>query len=198
MPILPPGPLQVERLPDGRRKLLRPLRYKVDGVEAPIEINDIENFTTDFSSDPIGLLDWSKVDVAGVIHDYLYQNPGTVKGIRTRRHEDEVWRKIARAGDWRCSRFTARLGWAGMRLAGWIFREGPRQKARERTGLGIGAAALLGAVWRICECSRALLSVSGEPSLGAFIEVVVCFSIIVPASIRLIATTWRSSQRRRA
>ena len=167
MPILQPGPLQVERLPDGRRRLLRPLPYKVDGVEDPIEINDIEDFETDFSSDPIGLLDWSKVDVAGVIHDYLYQNPGAVKGIETRRHEDEVWRKIARSGDWRCSRFTARLGWAGMRLVGWIFREGPWKKARERIGLGIGAVALVAAVWRIGKCSGALLSVSGEPSLRA-------------------------------
>ena len=52
---------------------MRALHYQIDGDDDPIVVP--EGFVTDFSSDPIGLLDWSKVDVAGVVHDYLYQNP---------------------------------------------------------------------------------------------------------------------------
>ena len=54
MPILEdPGPLQVERLADGRRRLLRALHYKVDGEDDLIKVP--KGFVTDFSSDPIGL-----------------------------------------------------------------------------------------------------------------------------------------------
>ena len=75
---------------------------------------------TDFSSDPIGLLDWSKVGVAGVVHDYLYQNAGQV-GSRWR--EDIIWFKIARAGKWNTSLLPTCLGFLGLVLFGWLFRK---------------------------------------------------------------------------
>ena len=53
MSLAPNGTLQTERLPDGRRQLLRPLRYQIAGFEEPIEVP--EGFETDFGSDPVGL-----------------------------------------------------------------------------------------------------------------------------------------------
>ena len=66
----PPGPLQMERLPNGNRMLLRDLTVKL-GDETEIIVPG--GFQTDFSSIPRPariFLHWSKVDIAAVVHDF--------------------------------------------------------------------------------------------------------------------------------
>ena len=75
----PPGQLKVIRLKDGRRLVARDLIYRVDAKTA---ITVKKGFKTDYSSDPIGLLDWSQADIAGVVHDYLYQHPAKSRTSR--------------------------------------------------------------------------------------------------------------------
>jgi len=106
--------LQTERLPDGRRLLLRELIVVVDGerITVPAETR------TDFSSIPwFGriLVRWSRVDIAGVVHDRLYQT-----GLTSRSHADKIWRMVAVAGEHRASWFQAWVGWLSLRLGGWI------------------------------------------------------------------------------
>ncbi len=107
-------PLRIERLPDGRRKLLRDLRVEVDGRKYTVK----KGFTTDYSSIPFSLLiiiitivsylfeygpaailllllppKWSRVDVAGVVHDSLYKS-GEIGKIKS----DWIWLKTAMSG----------------------------------------------------------------------------------------------------
>lgn len=204
MPILDPGPLQVERLPDGRRRLLRPLKYKVDGLKQPIEVpaaTDGDKFRTDYSSDPIGLLDWSKTDVAGVVHDYLYQNPGKVAGVTRRLQEDWIWFKIARSGKWRCSLFTACLGLLGMVLFGWMFRKSDSAPRKWLSGAGwvivagILLCLLLLGIQEVFEFAIQIYScIAGlekPPKLG------IKGFVIVVVTIRLVAALVRNWQRKR-
>ena len=63
--------LRTERQPNGTRILLRELNVDVDSTV----INVPEGISTDFSTIPwYGrfLVRWSRVDIAGVVHDYLY------------------------------------------------------------------------------------------------------------------------------
>lgn len=106
------GALQTERLPDGRRMLLREFIIDVDGEQ----FNVPKETYTDFSTLPaLGrlFLLWSKVDIAGVVHDWLYQN-GTMK----RRHADRIWRILALSGEHRANLFQAWTGWFFLRLGG--------------------------------------------------------------------------------
>ena len=108
------GPLQTERMPDGRRRLLRALGVDVAGKRFTVP----RGAETDFSSIPwFGrfLVRWSKVDVAGVVHDWLYGTGGT-----TRAEADEIWRLIALAGEHHANAVQARVGWLGLRAFGWI------------------------------------------------------------------------------
>lgn len=71
----PPGPLQTERLPGGNRKLLRRLVVQLDDDTI---LTVPKGFETDFSSIPRfarSFIDWSRVDIAGVVHDFLYWCP---------------------------------------------------------------------------------------------------------------------------
>ena len=150
----PPGPLKVVRLTDGRRLIARDLKYKVDSNTV---ITVKKGFKTDYSSDPIGLLDWSQVDVAGVVHDYLYQHPGTIPNIKNRAREDKIWLKIARHGEWSVGPVRGRLGYWGIRLFGRMHRKGD-----SRT-LTIAFASVLvlaaaGALWKICFCHCSMLT----------------------------------------
>jgi len=107
------GPLQTERLPDGKRKLLRDFVISINGKEYTIPD---KNFTTDYSSIPwYGrfIVRWSKVDIAGVVHDYLY-----VTGIETRKYSDEVWRLVALSGEHHANRLQARICWLALRIGG--------------------------------------------------------------------------------
>ena len=76
-----PGPLRVERLPDGRRKLLRPLKVDVSPTAHGQDIQTVpEGFSMDYSSLPWDLrwlVKWDRVDIAGVVHDHLYRTAGS-------------------------------------------------------------------------------------------------------------------------
>ena len=120
------GLLQTERLANGHRKLLRPLIVEIEGfvVEVPGAT------TTDYSSIPwYGrfLVRWSKVDIAGVVHDHLYQE---VRG--SRQHADEIWRLVAASGESEETRLTgwkARLGWLALRgFGGLAYRDHARRR----------------------------------------------------------------------
>lgn len=78
--VLPnPGPLQVQRLPDGRRKLLRSLNVDVSPARDLSDVQTVPcDFETDYSSLPRGMrwaIHWIRVDVAGVLHDCHYRDP---------------------------------------------------------------------------------------------------------------------------
>lgn len=107
------GPLRTERMGNGRRRLLRDLTVEVAGDQITVPFGT----ETDFSSIPwFGrmLVRWSKVDVAGVVHDWLYQT-----GVTSRSHADDIWRLVAIAGEHRANAFQAWTAWLGLRLGGW-------------------------------------------------------------------------------
>ncbi len=73
-------------------------------------------FDTDFSSYPWFtriLVRFDRVDVAGVVHDYLYRY-----GLRTRREADRIWRLIACHGKRSANGVQGWLSWMGLRAAG--------------------------------------------------------------------------------
>ena len=107
------GPLRTERLNDGRRKLLRDYKIEIKGKVYTVPEG---NFSTDFSSIPwYGrfVVRWSKVDIAGVVHDFLYQT-----GMENRRDSDEIWRLVALSGEHRANRLQARICWLALRVGG--------------------------------------------------------------------------------
>ena len=81
---------------------------------------------TDFSSIPwLGrvLVRWSKVDIAGVVHDWLYQ-----EGTTSRARADEIWRRLAVSSEHRANAFQAWVAWLAVRVWGWgAWREHRRQ-----------------------------------------------------------------------
>lgn len=131
-----PGSLQTERLPNGNRILIRNLVVKLkDGTAISVP----SNFETDFSSIPKFariIVRWSRVDIAGVIHDFLYWCPQC--GI-SRKRADAIWCEVAGAGEHCANKFQQYLGWIGLRLGGWI----AYRKARIARELGRG---------RVCGC----------------------------------------------
>lgn len=108
------GSLWTECCSDGRRLLLRPLVVKIDDgylITVPA------GFVTDFSSTPSGVgwvMDWSKVDVAGVVHDWLYAD-----GSLDRRKADRIWKDIALRGQHSANGLQAWLGRGALLLFGW-------------------------------------------------------------------------------
>lgn len=114
--------LRVKRLSDGKRQILSGFHVKIIDkccVEEEVPIG--ANFKTDYSSLPFGLrwtMDWSRVDVAGVVHDWLYatNKAHNMKRLQT----DRIWRDIARSGDHRAYRWQAAAGWLALRIFGWI------------------------------------------------------------------------------
>ena len=118
----PPGPLQTERLPNGNRMLLRDLVVVLD---AGTRITVPTGFETDYSSVPFvarPLVRWSKVDIAGVVHDFLYWCPqqAVKQGVLTRGRADEIWWELAGAGQHSANTFQQWVGWAGLRAFGGI------------------------------------------------------------------------------
>ena len=176
----PPGPLQVERLPDGRRKLLRELSCKVEDRTITVP----EGFKTDFSSDPIGLLDWSKVDVAGVVHDYLYQCP---KIVGSRWKEDVIWFRIARSGPWKTSLASAFLGFVGIVLFGWLFRK-ITHPLRHRAAVIAFALTIVAAIINVIRC---LWFKTGDP-----VELALCL-LAALLGLRTLVSARRSQRRRK-
>ena len=119
-------PLQVERA-DWRfaRELTRDLVVKglTDNVRDRITVRS--GFATDYSSIPAPcrpIVHWSKVDIAGVVHDHLYK-----KQRFSRADDDHIWWQLARAGKWRADPIQAWLCWLALRGFGWTCRPGARQ-----------------------------------------------------------------------
>ena len=106
--------MQTERRDDGKRFLLRDLHLEIEGDPIRIPAGTI----TDFSSIPwYGriLVRWSKVDIAGVVHDWCYQT-----GASSRARADAIWRLVAMAGTYHANAFQAWVGWLALRVGGWI------------------------------------------------------------------------------
>ena len=119
--MLPPGPLQVERMPDGRRCLLRDLALTINGEALTVPAG----FVTDYSSWPRCLPgpSFKRIDVAGVAHDFLFKlgtwgydgrDVGFIEANR-------VWFLVARAGQEGAAAgwFWAWLGRVGLFLGSW-------------------------------------------------------------------------------
>ena len=122
--LLPPGRLQVERMWDGRRCLLRDLNLKIEGEDLTIP----GGFETDYSSWPRFLPgpSFKRIDVAGVVHDALFRwGTWGIGGRRVRYSEaNRVWYLVARAGDHpdaRASWFWAWVGRIGLCAGSWPF-----------------------------------------------------------------------------
>ena len=121
------GALQTERLENGHRKLLRTLIVKIDKEYIRIP----KNTKTDFSSIPwFGriLVRWSKVDIAGVVHDWLYAEGKLANVPLSRAKADEIWRRVALTGEHHANFFQAWICWFFLRIAGWIAWNKCRQK----------------------------------------------------------------------
>ncbi|QDV50652.1 DUF1353 domain-containing protein [Gimesia fumaroli] len=118
------GPLQTERLADGSRRLLRHLVVNVHGKEIMVP----SNYITDSRSLP-GLsqllTDCSRVDLAGVIHDRLYETSQF-----TRCETDTIWRLVARSGSSRANWLQAWWGWFLIRLGARFAWDRERKKNR--------------------------------------------------------------------
>lgn len=109
------GTLRTMRISDGKRLLLRPLVVRVTVGEGQRTIVIPAGFDTDYSSIPVALhwfVHWSKVDMAGVIHDWLYRVGGM-----DRKEADLIWRDVALTGDHRASKFQAQACYVvGLRI----------------------------------------------------------------------------------
>jgi hypothetical protein len=123
------GALETRRLSDGTRELLKGLTVHMSEAVA---ITVPKGFTTDFSSIPWifrFIVRWSKVDIAGVVHDWLYYT-----GEKGQAEADRIWRVIALAGKHRANGLQAWLCWIGLRLGGW-WAWCQHRRARERRAL---------------------------------------------------------------
>ncbi len=130
--VLPePGALRVERRADGRRSLLRCLRVDVSNLQDGSVVAEVPGeFVTDYSSIPwYGrfLVRWSKVDVAGVVHDYLYRDGAVLieqgqevvlgNAPEARQRADAIWSRVARSGERSANRVQAWVGFTALRVA---------------------------------------------------------------------------------
>ena len=151
-----PGPLRVERLPDGRRKLLRDLKVDVSPTGNGKAIETVpKDFCMDYSSLPWGLrwlVNWNRVDVAGVVHDHLYRKAKCFTW-RSRWKADLVWLRLARSGAHRANWLQAALGFAGLYLgACWVQPARPKCKWPHKATMAIVDLLLLVLIgWALCE-----------------------------------------------
>ncbi len=131
--------MQTERREDGRRCLLRDFIVEIEGDTIAIPAGTI----TDFSSIPwYGriLVRWSKVDIAGVVHDWNYQI-----GATSRARADAIWRLVAMAGTYHANAFQAWVGWLALRVGGWIaWRRYRRQDTTDATAAEELGSAIAG------------------------------------------------------
>jgi len=103
------------RLSNGHRQLNKDFVIQVDQKTYVIP----KGFITDYSSIPQAfgwIVSWNKVDIAGVVHDYLY----STKKV-TRSEADRVWRIIAQSGQNRANIAQAWSCWVGLRVGGWYY-----------------------------------------------------------------------------
>lgn len=106
--------LHTKRNEDGTRDLID--WYRIVVCDELYEI--WPTFNTDFSSVPQAfawIVRWSKIDLAGLVHDFLYRQQFT-----TRKKADKAWRKIAQHGENKANMAQAWTCWAGLRVGGWI------------------------------------------------------------------------------
>lgn len=149
-----PGPLQVERLPDGRRKLLREFKYTVGKEPFCVPID----FEMNYSSVPWGfrwLVHWTRVDIAGVVHDYLYSEH---KLDYPRLRADWIWFRIALSGCRRAFPHQAIVGLLALLIFGWMFKAtGPGCSLRTKiiTGL-VEVPLVVVVVWQCLENWRCI------------------------------------------
>ena len=156
--------LRTKRLANGKRRLLDPIKMCVDrnvhqcrerDGDCPDPVEVPKDFVTDYSSIPwFGrwMVRWSKVDVAGVVHDFLYSLESEVHyGHVTRSRADEIWFLIARSGESRANWLQAGICWMVLRVVSWIFWRAERT-VRCRRGIKrvslmllLGGGAALGA-----------------------------------------------------
>lgn len=107
------SPLETRRLSSGKRELLSDLIVEYEGVIYIIPAG----FVTDYSSYPWftrTLVRWSKTDIAGVFHDWLYKN-----GEVTRKFADQAWYDTAIAGQHSANKIQGRISWAVLRATAW-------------------------------------------------------------------------------
>lgn len=106
--------LRTERQNDGTRVLLRDLIVEVESKRITVPTGT----QTDFSTIPwFGriLVRWSRVDIAGVVHDFLYHTQ-----VFPRSKADRIWRLCAVSGEHRANWFQGWTGWLALRIAGWV------------------------------------------------------------------------------
>ena len=145
------GRLATTRLADGRRELLEPLEVEAGDYLIRVE----QGFVTDFSSIPtlLPIVRWSKVDVAGVVHDMLFRPRGLGSIFRLSDAEratnlideikigtaDTIWKQIARSGEHRAGAVGAGLCRVGLYGFGWPvwnrYRSDPDRKIPLLKGL---------------------------------------------------------------
>lgn len=121
-------PLLVESVEGGkRRELQRDVLVSVRGqtICAPC------GFRTDYSSLPIGtrnIVDWRKVDVAGVIHDWIFET-GCIDSLW---EANLIWKDIAQSGEHKANWLQAQIAWTGLLAGSWVswnaYRSGKRIK----------------------------------------------------------------------
>ena len=115
-------PLKVERCQNGSRTLLEDLEVDVSGTTMPKWHTVGRGSPTDYSSLPWGLrwlVNWSRVDVSGVVHDDLYRKCKPQCSFSCRLEMERVWCRVARSGQHRANWLQAGLGFAGLVLGGW-------------------------------------------------------------------------------
>lgn len=140
------GPLQVQRLDNGDRELLRDLvidlrvdlklgEERCDGLsisEAGHTIITVPaGFDTDFSSIPAfarWLFRFDSVDLAGCCHDWAYY-----VGV-PRAPADEIWRLVAISGTRHVDTIRGRIGWLALRLGGWAAYKSHAERRATRSG----------------------------------------------------------------
>ena len=166
-------PLWVKRLPDGRRELLRDLRVDVSRKRDESLVATVpKGFVTDYSSLPFGtrwVVHWSRVDVAGVVHDYMYRCDATLSKSGTtcrvidycRPCADAIWHRVAISGYRRANCVQGWLCWLALRVfarcsfqrrsVGW---SPDRTPASEQCGTKrlVGLLVVVAVMVALCRC----------------------------------------------
>ena len=177
--------LKVQRCDDGRRRLVEPLHVDVSSDDNDRQIVEIPagKFVTDYSSLPFGtrwVVHWSRVDVAGVVHDYMYRTDAELpdSGRRWNRWRiDRVWRMIALSGDHRANCVQAWVCWLAMLVGGcasyqkrpvdWDPTFDAPDRVEELAWLLVAMSLLVGSVYAFVdwEAIKAALPVLNWPAL---------------------------------
>jgi hypothetical protein len=134
---LDPNPLQIERLPSGRRSVLRDYVFGIGN-----ETKTIRNgFDTDYSSWPRWILgpEYHLIDLAGLGHDGLFRDNRMDNGRRVSFLEaNRIWYAIARKGHRYRAHLRMRNAWRrALRLVGVDLEVPPLPQS---TGVGIATA----------------------------------------------------------